>query len=113
MEITIKGTPEEIKELQESESIQFELDAEKFVEANKDNFIKESEETKSAKEHYLNKFKRNNDVSKLGFSLESEKTGKKIVAELKKRGLTYDDAYASLQWAYNRLNYESNFLDIE
>lgn len=66
----------------------------------------------TAKEDYLSKFKRNNDVEKLGFSKEAEKAGKVILDELKNRDLTYDDAYASLQWAYNKLQYESNFVSI-
>lgn len=66
----------------------------------------------TAKEHYLSKFKRNNDVEKLGFSKEAEEAGKVILNELKNRDLTYDDAYASLQWAYNKLQYESNFVNI-
>lgn len=65
------------------------------------------------KEHYLTKFKRNNDVDKFGFSKEVEESGKAILDELKKRDLTYDDAYASLQWAYNKLRYESNFVSIQ
>ncbi|WP_368740039.1 hypothetical protein [Enterococcus faecalis] len=66
----------------------------------------------TAKEDYLSKFKRNNDFEKLGFSKEAEKAGKVILEELKNRDLTYDDAYASLQWAYNKLRYESNFISI-
>ena len=66
----------------------------------------------TAKEYYLSKFKRNNDVEKLGFRKEAEEAGKAILDELKKRDLTYDDAYASLQWAYNKLRYESNFISI-
>lgn len=66
----------------------------------------------TAKEDYLSKFKRNNDVEKLGFSKEAEKAGKVILEELKNRDLTYDDAYASLQWAYNKIRYESNFISI-
>lgn len=66
----------------------------------------------NAKEYYLSKFKRNNDVEKLGFQKEAEEAGKVILDELKKRDLTYDDAYASLQWAYNKLRYESNFISI-
>ncbi|EOE4933151.1 TPA: hypothetical protein ACF0RA_001256 [Enterococcus hirae] len=64
------------------------------------------------KEHYLTKFKRNNDIDKFGFSKEVEESGEAILAELKNRDLTYDDAYASLQWAYNKLQYESNFIKI-
>ena len=70
------------------------------------------EKKMNKKEHYLTKFKRNNDVEKFGFSKEVEESGKAILAELKNRDLTYDDAYASLQWVYNKLQYESNFIKI-
>lgn len=39
-------------------------------------------------------------------------TGEKVVELLKKEGLTYDEAYASLQYAYNLIKYESNFLKL-
>ena len=58
---------------------------------------------------YLKQFKRENPVNDL-FSENTVDIGTKIVALLKKEDLTYDDAYASLQYAYNLIKYESNFL---
>lgn len=64
------------------------------------------------KEEYLKKFKMQNNVSEFGFSEEVESAGNSVVDELKKRELTYEEAYASLEWAYNKLRYESNFLKL-
>ncbi|AOB20781.1 hypothetical protein [Lactiplantibacillus plantarum] len=60
---------------------------------------------------YLVNFKRENMVDDL-FSKKSKLAGEEVVATLKKEGLTYDDAYASLQYAYNLIKYESNFLKL-
>lgn len=60
---------------------------------------------------YLKKFKRENPVNDL-FSENTVDIGTKIVTLLKKEDLTYDDAYASLQYAYNLIKYESNFLKL-
>lgn len=60
---------------------------------------------------YLKKFKRENSVDEW-FSDNTKASGKKVVSLLKKEGLTYDDAYASLQYAYNKIKYESNFLKL-
>ena len=59
------------------------------------------------KNTYLKQFNRENDLSELGWN-ESEKYGKEIVDLLQaKEGLTYEEAYASLQYAYNLLEYNS------
>jgi hypothetical protein len=71
------------------------------------------EKSRTERERYLTKFKRKNDVEQFGFSVESATAGQDVINELKKRDLTYDDAYASLQWAYNKLQYESNFINIQ
>ena len=63
------------------------------------------------KQNYLKKFERENPVSDL-FSKEVKKAGNKVVETLKKEDLTYDEAYASLQYAYNKLKFESNFLKL-
>lgn len=65
----------------------------------------------NTKRQYLKKFKRENLVDDL-FSNEVKKVGENLVKELKKEDLTYDDAYASLQYAYNLIKYESNFLKL-
>lgn len=63
------------------------------------------------KDAYLTRFKRENSVSDL-FSDNTQESGEKIVSLLKKEDLTYDDAYASLQYAYDKIKYESNFLKL-
>lgn len=47
------------------------------------------------------------------FSEKSEEVGKQLVRLIKKEGITYDEAYASLQYAYNKLKFESNFVKIQ
>lgn len=63
------------------------------------------------KENYLSKFKRENNLDELGFK-GVEEVGEKVVLVLKKEDLTYDEAYASLQYAYNKIKYESNYLKL-
>lgn len=65
----------------------------------------------TAREHYLTKFKRNNMPSEY-FGDEAEKIGQQIVQLMKKEDLTHDQAYASLQYAYNLIQYQSNFLKL-
>lgn len=38
--------------------------------------------------------------------------GEKIITEIKKEGVTYADAYASLQYVYSKLEMESNFVQV-
>lgn len=64
------------------------------------------------KNEYLKKFNRENPVMDL-FSEKSEEVGKQLVRLIKKEGITYDEAYASLQYAYNKLKFESNFVKIQ
>lgn len=64
------------------------------------------------KDEYLKKFKRENPVMDL-FSEKSEEVGEQLVKSIKKEGITYDEAYASLQYAYNKLKFESNFVKIQ
>lgn len=62
------------------------------------------------KKEYLEKFKRENDLTAFGWG-NSKKHGEEIVKLLQeKEGLTYEEAYASLQYAYNLLKYNSNFV---
>ncbi|HIW72668.1 MAG TPA: hypothetical protein H9875_08605 [Candidatus Levilactobacillus faecigallinarum] len=60
---------------------------------------------------YLQDFRRENPVSDL-FGETSRHIGDEIVDLMKKEDLTHDVAYASLQYAYNKIKYESNFLKI-
>lgn len=66
--------------------------------------------TEEKKNAYLQKFDRENDLSELGWD-DSKRYGEDIVQLLQgKEGLTYEEAYASLQYAYNLLKYNSNFV---
>lgn len=69
-------------------------------------------EQNAARETYLTKFKRENAISDL-FGTDSVKVGEQLVSLMKKEDLTYDQAYASLQYAYNKIKYESNFLKLK
>ncbi|MFD1410595.1 hypothetical protein [Lapidilactobacillus gannanensis] len=65
------------------------------------------------KSEYLRKYKRENLPGDL-FGDQVVSVGKKIVNLMKqeKEGITYDQAYASLQYAYDLLKYESNFVKL-
>lgn len=65
----------------------------------------------SNRKEYLQQFQNENEVSDL-FGKKAQTVGKEIVELMKKEGLTYDSAYASLQYAYNLIKYESNFLKL-
>lgn len=67
---------------------------------------------KSSREHYLSKFKRNNKPEDI-FGPNVKGVGEKLTKLLKEEDLTYDEAYASLQYCYNLLKYESNFLKLQ
>lgn len=65
------------------------------------------------KDIYLNDFKRKNRPREIGWP-NAEGYGIEIVELLRtKEGLTYEEAYASLQYAYNLLEYHSNFLKVQ
>jgi len=66
----------------------------------------------STREHYLSKFKRNNEPEEV-FGSSVKEVGEKLTQLLKEEDLTYDEAYASLQYCYNLLKYESNFLKLQ
>lgn len=65
----------------------------------------------SNRKEYLQQFQNENEVSDL-FGKKAQTVGKEIVELMKKEDLTYDSAYASLQYAYNLIKYESNFLKL-
>ncbi len=72
--------------------------------------MKETRSENIERKSYLTKFKRENEPA-LMFE-GSNKVGEKIVDLMKKEDLTHDQAYASLQYAYNLIKYESNFLKL-
>lgn len=65
----------------------------------------------SNRKEYLQQFQNENEVSDL-FGREARAVGQQIVELMKKEDLTHDEAYASLQYAYNLIKYESNFLKL-
>lgn len=65
------------------------------------------------KEMFLSKYQRQQDLNEFGFNEEIAEIGKEIVILLKNRELTYEEAYASLQFAYNDLKFQSNFISIK
>lgn len=69
------------------------------------------DEANTARQYYLDKFKLDNKPDSI-FGVGCEHTGKEIVALMKKEDLTYEQAYASLQYAYNLIRYQSNFLKL-
>lgn len=76
--------------------------------------MKESDDMdlNKARDVYLKQFERENAISDL-FGKASINVGEKIVSLMKKEDLTHDQAYASLQYAYNKIKYESNFLKLK
>ena len=70
-------------------------------------------EKETTRQHYLENFKRENDKVSDLFGSDIDKVGTKIVDLLKEKDLTHEQAYASLQYAYNLIKYESNFLKLQ
>lgn len=66
----------------------------------------------TAREQYLEKFRRENRAIDL-FGEDVKSIGIEIVNLFKEKDLTHDQAYASLQYAYNLIKYESNFLKLQ
>lgn len=62
------------------------------------------------KDRYLKDFKREVSVANEIFAPGTDAIADEIVALLKTKELTYEEAYAVLQLAYRQLKYESNFL---
>lgn len=67
----------------------------------------------TVRECYLKQFKHENDKVSDLFGSDIDKVGTKIVDLLKEKDLTHEQAYASLQYAYNLIKYESNFLKLQ
>ncbi|BAP85494.1 hypothetical protein LOOC260_114500 [Paucilactobacillus hokkaidonensis JCM 18461] len=73
--------------------------------------VKSNADVELERMKYLKNFERQNNVEQI-FNEGVSPVGKKIVELLKKEDMTYDSAYASLQYAYNLIRYESNFLKL-
>lgn len=68
-------------------------------------------ETELARQDYLKNFPKPKSSEAL-FGIKPHPASIEIVNLIKKEGMTYEEAYASLQDAYNQLKYESNFVQI-
>ncbi|MCM6845037.1 hypothetical protein NE293_10320, partial [Latilactobacillus curvatus] len=59
---------------------------------------------------YLKNFERQNSFETYGIDDDEKRIGREIVDLMKKEDITYNSAYVCLQYAYNLIKYESNFL---
>ncbi|KGL37413.1 hypothetical protein EP56_18115 [Listeriaceae bacterium FSL A5-0209] len=64
----------------------------------------------SKREVYLTRFKRNQMECEEAFGEVPVNVGSKLVKLMENEDLTFDEAYASLQFAYEKIKYKSNFL---
>lgn len=87
------------------------LEKEKETKMEKTNVNRDNEK-ESAREHYLKNFKKENVPIDFFGKPDLDEVGLKILDLLKKEDLTHEQAYASLQYVYNLIKYESNFLKL-
>lgn len=66
-----------------------------------------------AKDFILQTFKRNEELLTKTFGEEEKEIAESLVKLLKEKELTYEEAYAALELAYEILKYESNFASIK
>ncbi|WP_221642006.1 hypothetical protein [Listeria booriae] len=67
----------------------------------------------SKREAYLTRFKRNQMECEEAFGKTPVNVGTKLVKLMENEDLTFDEAYASLQFAYEKIKYKSNFLKMD
>lgn len=65
------------------------------------------------KDFILQTFKRNEELLTKAFGEEEKEIAESLVKLLKEKELTYEEAYAALELAYEILKYESNFASIK
>lgn len=70
------------------------------------------QEKEKVRDQYLKDFQRENMPLDFFGRPKLDEIGIKILDLLKKEDLTHDQAYASLQYVYNLIKYESNFLKL-
>lgn len=70
-------------------------------------------ENKKMKDLYLQEFKKENDPAEKCFDVDVKEISEEVVSIMRKRGLTYEEAYAVLQYSYNKLKFESNFIHLK
>lgn len=63
------------------------------------------------KRDYLKDFEEKNPVDGL-FGTGTKELGDKVISLMKKGDITYEQADACLQYVYNKLKFESNFLKL-
>lgn len=68
--------------------------------------------TERAIDKYLKNFERQNSFETYGIDDDEKRIGREIVDLMKKEDITYNSAYVSLQYAYNLIKYEANFLKL-
>ena len=71
------------------------------------------DKNKKMKDLYLQEFKKENDPAEKCFDVDVKEISEEVVSIMRKRGLTYEEAYAVLQYSYNKLKFESNFIHLE
>ena len=47
------------------------------------------------------------------FDVDIKNISEEVISIMRKKGLTYEEAYAVLQYSYNKLKFESNFIHLE
>lgn len=70
-------------------------------------------EKEKIKNLYLQEFKKENDPAENCFDVDIKNISEEIISIMRKKGLTYEEAYAVLQYSYNKLKFESNFIHLE
>lgn len=70
-------------------------------------------EKEKIKDFYLQEFKKENDPAEKCFDADVKEISEEVVSIMRKRGLTYEEAYAVLQYSYNKLKFESNFIHLK
>lgn len=65
----------------------------------------------TSREHYLKKFEvKNKEVESFG---QAKEVGEELVAFIQTKELTYIEAYASLEYAFNKLECESKLVPVK
>ena len=71
------------------------------------------DKNKKMKDLYLQEFKKENDPAEKCFDVDVKEISEEVVSIMRKRGLTYEEAYTVLQYSYNKLKFESNFIHLK
>ena len=71
------------------------------------------DKNKKMKDLYLQEFKKENDPAEKCFDVDVKEISEEVVSIMRKRGLTYEEAYAVIQYSYNKLKFESNFIHLK